>query len=128
MRKTRFESVWQKRVVMWDVCLKRSFSDCLSPISFFMFGLLCNVVLGGEVFCFRFKRLTNQLGVELLISVTICNLMVRRGKRCVGSRPSRHARYPVVMRGHCKSRKEASPPCVQLVKETGEYKYGWQEM
>lgn len=100
VRKTRFESVWQKHAVMWDVCLKRSSSDYLSPISFFMFGLLCNVALGGgEVFCFRFKRLTNQLGAELLISLTICNLMVRRGKRCVGSRPSGHVWYPVVMGG-----------------------------
>lgn len=47
VRKTRFESVWQKHAVMWDVCLKRSSSDYLSPISFFMFGLLCNVALGG---------------------------------------------------------------------------------
>lgn len=34
-----------------------------------------------EVFCFRFKRLTNQSGVVLLISLYICNLMVRLKKK-----------------------------------------------
>lgn len=48
VRKTRFGSVWQEHVVMWDVCLERSFSDYLCPVSFCVFGLLCSVVLGGS--------------------------------------------------------------------------------
>lgn len=88
LRKNRSGSVWQVRVVMWDVCLERNFSDYLSPISFFS-CLVSAAWFWVEVFCFRFKRLTNQSGVALLISFDICNLTVRlRKKSCVSRRRS----------------------------------------
>lgn len=112
LRKNRSGSVWQVRVVMWDVCLERNFSDYLSPISFFS-CLVSAAWFWVEVFCFRFKRLTNQSGVALLISFDICNLTVRLRKKklckqktfkfifCFNNRP-------------CESMEEARSPCLHL--------------